>query len=81
MDGPGVRTILFVQGCQQRCEGCHNPRTWEINKGKIYDIDQVVKELTEKCLNKKLTISGGEPFLQYTAILKLVKKGDGSANE
>jgi anaerobic ribonucleoside-triphosphate reductase activating protein len=74
VDGPGIRTILFVQGCQQRCEGCHNPSTWDLDKGTLMDVKDIVTELKEKCINKKLTISGGEPLLQYPAILELVKE-------
>jgi len=74
VDGPGVRTILFVQGCNRKCEGCHNPETWDIKKGKEYDVDYIIKELFTNCKNRKLTISGGEPLLQYPAILELVKK-------
>ena len=73
VDGPGIRTVLFVQGCIRKCEDCHNPRTWDIAKGKEFDIEDIVEDLRKKCLNKKLTISGGEPLLQYQAILALVK--------
>lgn len=73
VDGPGVRTVIFVQGCEQHCEGCHNPGTWDPNLGISVDIGQLASELREKSLNKKITISGGEPLLQYPAILELVK--------
>ncbi len=73
VDGPGIRTVLFVQGCKRKCEDCHNPRTWDIDKGKEFDIEDIVEDLRKKCLNKKLTISGGEPLLQYPMILELVK--------
>ena len=74
VDGPGVRTVLFVQGCEHHCEGCHNPSTWDKNMGVIFHIDQIASELREKCTNMKITISGGEPLLQYPAIFELVKK-------
>lgn len=73
VDGPGIRTVLFLQGCKKKCKDCHNPSTWDINKGKDYDVEEIVEELIKKCLNKKLTVSGGEPLLQYPAILELVK--------
>ena len=76
VDGPGIRTVLFVQGCKRKCEDCHNPSTWDIDKGKKFDIEDIVEDLRKKCLNKKLTISGGEPLLQYPAILELVKSLD-----
>ena len=74
VDGPGIRTVLFVQGCKRYCEDCHNPSTWDIEMGKDFEIDDLVEDLRKKCMNKKLTISGGEPLLQYSAILELVKK-------
>ena len=74
VDGPGIRTVLFVQGCKRRCEDCHNPSTWDVDKGIYYNVDEIIKKLNKNCLNKKLTISGGEPILQYPAILELVRK-------
>ena len=73
VDGPGIRTVLFVQGCALRCLGCHNPSTWDISKGKAVDTEDVIKELRTNVSNKKLTISGGEPLLQYRAVLELVR--------
>lgn len=74
VDGPGIRTVLFVQGCKRECDGCHNPKTWDANKEKEVIIEEIIEELENKCRNKNLTISGGEPLLQYPAILDLVKK-------
>lgn len=73
VDGPGVRTVLFVQGCNRGCEECHNPSTWDFEGGNKVNVVDLVKELNERCINKKLTITGGEPILQYAAILELVK--------
>lgn len=72
VDGPGIRTVLFVQGCQQRCEDCHNPSTWDINAGKTVPVSELVSELQSRSLGRKLTISGGEPLLQVPAVLELV---------
>ena len=72
VDGPGIRTVLYLQGCEQKCEGCHNPRTWELNGGKSVPVAELVDEITQKSLNKKLTISGGEPLLQVPAVLELI---------
>ncbi len=68
VDGPGVRFVIFMQGCPLRCHCCHNPDTWEINLGSQYFPEQVL----EKILRFKdyfgdnggVTISGGEPLLQ-----------------
>jgi len=73
VDGPGIRTVLFIQGCNRKCDDCHNPSTWDVENGKKVEVTDLVKELNEKCINKKLTISGGEPLLQYPAVLELVK--------
>ena len=67
-DGYGYRTVLFLQGCNLRCPGCQNPSTWDINKGSLIDVKELAQQLREKCLNKKLTISGGEPLLQTDAL-------------
>ncbi len=72
VDGPGIRTVLFVQGCQQRCEGCHNRSTWDINAGLTVPVSELASELQSRSLNRKLTISGGEPLLQAPAVLELV---------
>lgn len=73
-DGYGYRTVLFLQGCNLRCPGCQNPSTWDINKGNEIDVKELAVILREKCFNKKLTISGGEPLLQKDALLDLLKE-------
>lgn len=73
-DGYGYRVVLFLQGCDIRCKGCQNETTWDINKGISFDTKDLAKLLREKCLNKKLTISGGEPLLQTTAVIDLCKE-------
>ena len=68
LDGPGVRFVVFTQGCNLRCGCCHNPDTWEMVGGKEY----TAQELAEKALHYKeyfseeggITFSGGEPLLQ-----------------
>ena len=68
LDGPGVRFVIFLQGCPLRCKCCHNPDTWEIDGGKEYTAD----ELVARTLRFReyfgaqggITVSGGEPLLQ-----------------
>ena len=74
-DGYGYRTVLFLQGCNLRCKGCQNPSTWDITKGTQVEIKELAAELRERCINKKLTISGGEPLLQteYSTLLHFPK--------
>ena len=73
-DGYGYRTVVFLQGCNLRCPGCQNVSTWDINKGILVDVKALAHQLREKCLNKKLTISGGEPLLQADALKELLEE-------
>lgn len=81
VDGPGIRTVVFMQGCPLRCVFCHNPETWEINKGDKYTpLDLVNKIKRYKPYygkNGGVTFSGGEPLIQSKFLLeccKLLKK-------
>lgn len=74
VDGPGIRTVLFMQGCDLHCNGCQNKSTWDITKGEKVDIDNLINELNKKVFNKKITISGGEPLMQKEALIELVNK-------
>lgn len=74
VDGPGIRTVLFVQGCDIHCPGCQNKSTWNINNGNDMDIDYLANLLNKNVINKKITISGGEPLMQKDALVELVKK-------
>lgn len=73
-DGPGYRTVLFLQGCNLKCKGCHNKSTWNFSGGFEIDIDELVKEIEKICFNKKITISGGEPLLQIESLRELLNK-------
>lgn len=68
VDGPGVRYVVFLQGCPLRCGCCHNPDTWELNTGEIYDATELVKkaERFREYFGAEggITLSGGEPLLQ-----------------
>ncbi len=72
-DGPGYRTVLFLQGCNLRCKHCQNKTTWNMSEGKKVSVDELATNLRQACLNKKLTISGGEPLLQKDSLLLLLK--------
>ncbi len=78
VDGPGIRFVVFMQGCPLQCQFCHNPDTWEVNKGKEY----TPKELMEEIIKYKsfmnfsgggVTFTGGEPLLQAEFILEVSK--------
>lgn len=74
VDGPGVRSVLFVQGCTLECDGCHSPSTWDVNGGEEHDISKIASELLKANQIRGITISGGEPFFQSKQISMLVKK-------
>lgn len=71
-DGPGIRTVLFLQGCSVHCPHCHNPSTWDMNGGYLIEVDQLVNELKSQSALKRITISGGEPLMQINALEKLI---------
>lgn len=73
-DGLGYRTVLFLQGCDLQCIGCQNKSTWDLTKGIKKDVKVLAQELREKCFNKKLTISGGEPLMQAGALRELLEE-------
>ena len=77
LDGPGIRFIVFLQGCNLRCKYCHNPDTWDMSVNKSYEIEVLYKKII-RCLpyfgeNGGVTFSGGEPLLQAASLLKLIK--------
>ena len=72
VNGPGLRTVLFVQGCNHHCKGCHNPHTWAIGKGKDFNYTELIEELTKNPIDKGITISGGEPLLQWEELYPVI---------
>ena len=77
VDGPGIRFVVFMQGCPMRCLYCHNPDTWDINGGRQMSADEILEEY-ERCRaflkNGGLTVTGGEPLLQTDFVTELFKK-------
>ena len=71
VDGPGLRTVIWTQGCKHACPGCHNPQTHNINGGFEMKVDDVIEEIRSARLQKGVTLSGGEPFLQSVALEKI----------
>ena len=77
VDGPGIRFVVFMQGCPLRCKYCHNPDTWELNGGEV----RSAQDLTQEIIKYKnyfgtkggVTISGGEPLLQIDFVIELLK--------
>lgn len=78
VDGPGVRYVIFMQGCHMRCQFCHNPDTWNMDGGEEISADALLaKALKYKSYwknNGGITVSGGEPLLQIDFLIELFTK-------
>ena len=73
VDGPGIRTTFFCQGCPHHCEGCHNPETWPFEGGTPMETEDLVAMVTANPLCRGVTFSGGEPFAQAEGYAELAK--------
>ena len=73
VDGPGIRFTVFVQGCPHHCPGCHNPTTHDPNGGYDCEMQKILDAMDKNPLLRGITLSGGEPFEQAPALLKLAK--------
>lgn len=76
VDGPGIRYVLFMQGCPMRCLYCHNPDTWEIGKGQEVSAEEIIEEWKKNrsfYRNGGITVTGGEPLLQIDFLTELFK--------
>ena len=75
LDGPGVRFVVFMQGCNLRCGCCHNPDTWDITMGREVTVDEIVEKVIRYREyykdNGGITVSGGEPLLQAKFVCEL----------
>lgn len=78
VDGPGIRYVVFTQGCLLRCQYCHNADTWEIGKGKVMSVEDIMSDLESylpfiESSGGGITVSGGEPLLQTEFVTELFK--------
>ena len=73
VDGPGLRAVLWTQGCAHHCHGCQNPGTWDFNGGGLVPIDMVIEAIDELEYQDGITFSGGDPMFQPEACLKVAK--------
>lgn len=74
VDGPGIRFVIFLQGCPLRCLYCHNPDTWAYEEGTEYSVEEVVSEVMKYksyIKNGGVTISGGDPLVQLNFVIAL----------
>ena len=77
VDGPGIRYVVFMQGCPMRCIYCHNPDTWQIGVGTTKSADEILNEYRKNApfyKNGGITVTGGEPLLQVDFLIELFKK-------
>ena len=78
VDGPGIRFVVFLQGCPLRCVYCHNPDTWDPDGGGEYTLDEVVAKILRFRPyfgeNGGVTVSGGEPLLQWEFVSMLFRR-------
>ena len=71
-DGPGFRTSIYSQGCAHQCPFCHNPQTWDFEKGKLYDVEEVFDIILSDPFSD-VTFTGGDPLYQVEAFTQLAK--------
>ena len=78
VDGPGIRFVLFLQGCHLECKYCHNRDTWDINGGEYKSLDDIFERIMHYknyiFPNGGVTITGGEPLLQAKFLIELFTK-------
>ncbi len=76
VDGPGIRFVIFFQGCNLRCQYCHNPDTWKQKCSKQMSVDQILEEYekVKEFITGGITITGGEPLLQLNFLLELLRE-------
>ena len=72
-DGPGFRTSIYCSGCYHKCPGCHNPESWDMDNGKIVEVDDILETVLNDEFSN-VTFSGGDPMFQAEAFTELAKK-------
>ncbi len=73
LDGSGIRTVIWFQGCLHNCKGCQNPETHDMNGGMVVDVDELKMKLKNLKYQSGITLSGGDPFFQPEAALEIAK--------
>lgn len=74
VDGPGLRFVVFTQGCPHHCDGCHNPETHDFSGGRLTTTEALFEQCMENPLCNGVTFSGGEPFCQAEALYDLGRR-------
>ena len=73
VDGAGIRTVIWTQGCPHNCLGCHNPNTHDFNDGEVVDVMEVLERIDELDNQDGITFSGGDPMCQPRACAKIAE--------
>lgn len=73
VDGEGIRSVIWCQGCIHNCPGCHNPETHSFNSGYLKEVREICEEIKELEFQDGITLSGGDPLAQIDACLEITK--------
>ena len=73
VDGEGIRTVIWTQGCIHNCPGCHNPETHSFDKGFLVEVEDLCNQIKEIEFHDGVTLSGGDPMCQIDACLEIAK--------
>ena len=79
VDGPGIRFVLFLQGCHLKCKYCHNRDTWDISENTLMSSDELIEKIDKykeylDFSKGGVTVTGGEPMLQIDFLIELFRK-------
>lgn len=79
VDGPGVRFVIFTQGCPLRCQYCHNPDSWSFKENKLMSVSEIFEQyegVKEFVKSGGITVTGGEPLMQLQFVTELFKEAN-----
>ncbi len=74
VNGPGVRAVIWVQGCGRHCPSCFNPASWSFEINQLISVEDIVAQILREPRNQGVTFSGGEPFKQATALAQVAQQ-------
>ncbi len=74
VNGPGCRAVVWVQGCWRECPDCFNPASWSLAVNQLVSVEELAERILSEPANQGVTFSGGEPFLQATALAALARQ-------
>lgn len=74
VNGPGIRRVIFAQGCRHNCKGCFNPHTHSFDSGNLMNMDDIVNDILQNPMLGGVTFSGGDPFEQSEKFAYMAKR-------